>query len=145
MKKLFEGSGVALVTPFKDGKVNYEKLGELIEWHIANKTDSIIVCGTTGESATMTDEERKTTIKFVVDKVNKRIPVIAGSGSNNTAYSIELSKYAEEVGADMVLIITPYYNKTSQKGLYAHFSAINDAINIPIMLYNVPSRTLHKQ
>ena len=107
MKKLFEGSGVALVTPFKDGKVNYEKLGELIEWHIANKTDSIIVCGTTGESATMTDEERKTTIKFVVDKVNKRIPVIAGSGSNNTAYSIELSKYCQEVGVDGLLIVTP--------------------------------------
>ena len=96
MKRLFEGSGVALVTPFKNGKVNYEKMEELIEWHIDNKTDSIIVCGTTGESATMTDGERKITIKFVVDKVNKRIPVIAGSGSNNTAYSIELSNIAKK-------------------------------------------------
>ena len=117
MKRLFEGSGVALVTPFKNGKVNYEKMEELIEWHIDNKTDSIIVCGTTGESATMTDEERKITIKFVVDKVNKRIPVIAGSGSNNTAYSIELSKYCQEVGVDGLLIVTPYYNKSTQDGL----------------------------
>ena len=141
MKKLFEGSGVALVTPFKDGKVNYEKLGELIEWHIANKTDSIIVCGTTGESATMTDEERKTTIKFVVDKVNKRIPVIAGSGSNNTAYSVELSKYCQEVGADGLLVVTPYYNKSTQDGLIKHFTTIADSVDIPIILYNVPGRT----
>ena len=139
MKKLFEGSGVALVTPFKDGKVNYEKLGELIEWHIANKTDSIIVCGTTGESATMTDEERKTTIKFVVDKVNKRIPVIAGSGSNNTAYSIELSKYCQEV--DGLLIVTPYYNKSTQDGLIKHYTTIANSVDLPIILYNVPGRT----
>ena len=139
MKKLFEGSGVALVTPFKDGKVNYEKLGELIEWHIANKTDSIIVCGTTGESATMTDEERKTTIKFVVDKVNKRIPVIAGSGSNNTAYSIELSKYCQEVGG--LLIVTPYYNKSTQDGLIKHYTTIANSVDLPIILYNVPGRT----
>ena len=141
MKKLFEGSGVALVTPFKDGKVNYEKLGELIEWHIANKTDSIIVCGTTGESATMTDEERKTTIKFVVDKVNKRIPVIAGSGSNNTAYSIELSKYCQEVGVDGLLIVTPYYNKSTQDGLIKHYTTIANSVDLPIILYNVPGRT----
>lgn len=141
MKKLFEGSGVALVTPFKDGKVNYEKLGELIEWHIANKTDSIIVCGTTGESATMTDEERKTTIKFVVDKVNKRIPVIAGSGSNNTAYSIELSKYCQEVGVDALLIVTPYYNKSTQDGLIKHYTTIANSVDLPIILYNVPGRT----
>ena len=141
MKKLFEGSGVALVTPFKDGKVNYEKLGELIEWHIANKTDSIIVCGTTGESATMTDEERKTTIKFVVDKVNKRIPVIAGSGSNNTAYSIELSKYCQEVGVDDLLIVTPYYNKSTQDGLIKHYTTIANSVDLPIILYNVPGRT----
>ena len=141
MKKLFEGSGVALVTPFKDGKVNYEKLGELIEWHIANKTDSIIVCVTTGESATITDEERKTTIKFVVDKVNKRIPVIAGSGSNNTAYSIELIKYCQEVGVDGLLIVTPYYNKSTQDGLIKHYTTIANSVDLPIILYNVPGRT----
>lgn len=141
MKKLFEGSGVALVTPFKDGKVNYEKMGDLIEWHIENKTDAIIVCGTTGESATMTDKERKSTIKFVVDKVNKRIPVIAGSGSNNTAYSIELSKYCQEVGADGLLIVTPYYNKATQNGLIKHYTAIADSVDLPIILYNVPGRT----
>lgn len=141
MKKLFEGSGVALITPFKDGKVNYEKMGELIDWHIANKTDSIIVCGTTGESATMTDEERKTTIKFVVDKVNKRIPVIAGSGSNNTAYSIELSKYCQGIGVDGLLIVTPYYNKTTQDGLIKHYTTIANSVDLPIILYNVPGRT----
>ena len=126
---MFKGSCVALITPFTEDGVNYEELRKLLEWHIKNHTDAILVCGTTGEGSTMTLE------------VNKRVPVIAGTGTNNTKASIELSKYAEEVGADMVLIITPYYNKTSQKGLYAHFSAINDAINIPIMLYNVPSRT----
>lgn len=141
MKKLFKGSGVALVTPFKDGKINYEKMGQLIEWHIENKTDAIIVCGTTGESATMTDEERKSTIKFVVDKVNKRIPVIAGSGSNNTAYSIELSKYCQEVGADGLLIVTPYYNKATQGGLIKHYTTIANSVDLPIILYNVPGRT----
>jgi len=141
MKKLFKGSGVALVTPFKDGKINYEKMGQLIEWHIENKTDAIIVCGTTGESATMTDEERKSTIKFVVDKVNKRIPVIAGSGSNNTSYSIELSKYCQEVGADGLLIVTPYYNKATQGGLIKHYTAIANSVDLPIILYNVPGRT----
>lgn len=141
MKKLFEGSGVALVTPFKNGKINYEKIDELIEWHIKNKTDAIIVCGTTGESATMTDEERKKTIKFVVDKVNKRIPVIAGSGSNNTMYSIELSKYCQEVGVDGLLIVTPYYNKATQDGLIKHYTTIANSVDLPIILYNVPGRT----
>ena len=141
MKKLFEGSAVAIVTPFKDGKVNYEKMGDLIEWHIENKTDAIIVCGTTGESTTMTDKERKSTIKFIVDKVNKRIPVIAGTGSNNTAYSIELSKYCQEVGADGLLIVTPYYNKATQNGLIKHYTAIADSVDLPIILYNVPGRT----
>ena len=141
MKRLFEGSGVAIVTPFKDGKINYEEMGKLIEWHIENKTDAIIVCGTTGESATMTDEERKATIKFVVDKVNKRIPVIAGSGSNNTAYSIELSKYCQEVGADGLLIVTPYYNKATQNGLIEHYTIIANSVELPIILYNVPGRT----
>ena len=141
MKTLFEGSGVAIVTPFKDGKINYDAMGNLIEWHIENKTDAIIVCGTTGESATMSDEERKTTIKFVVDKVNKRIPVIAGSGSNNTAYSVELSKYCQEVGADGLLVVTPYYNKSTQDGLIKHFTTIAESVDIPIILYNVPGRT----
>ena len=141
MKKLFEGSGVAIVTPFKDGKINYDAMGNLIEWHIENKTDAIIVCGTTGESATMSDEERKTAIKFVVDKVNKRIPVIAGSGSNNTAYSVELSKYCQEVGADGLLVVTPYYNKSTQDGLIKHFTTIAESVDLPIILYNVPGRT----
>ena len=141
MKRLFDGSGVALVTPFKNGKINYEKMGELIEWHIKNKTDAIIVCGTTGESSTMTDEERKSTIKFVVDKVNKKIPVIAGSGSNNTAYSIELSKYCQEVGVDGLLIVTPYYNKATQDGLIKHYTTIANSVDLPIILYNVPGRT----
>ena len=141
MKKLFEGSGVALITPFKNGKINYEKIDELIEWHIKNKTDAIIVCGTTGESATMTDKERKKTIKFVVDKVNKRIPVIAGSGSNNTMYSIELSKYCQEVGVDGLLIVTPYYNKATQGGLIKHYTTIANSVDLPIILYNVPGRT----
>ena len=141
MKKLFVGSGVALVTPFKDGKIDYDSMGNLIEWHIANKTDAIIVCGTTGESATMSDEERKVTIKFVVDKVNKRIPVIAGSGSNNTAYSVELSKYCQEVGVDGLLVVTPYYNKSTQNGLIKHFTTIAESVDLPIILYNVPGRT----
>lgn len=138
---LFEGSGVALITPFKNNKVDYEKLSELIEFHIENKTDSIIICGTTGESSTMSDYEKKETIKFTVDKVNKRIPVIAGTGGNNTSYAIELSKYAEEVGVDGLLLVTPYYNKATQKGLIEHYNAIATEVNIPIILYNVPGRT----
>lgn len=139
---LFVGSGVALVTPFHDnGSVNFAKLGELLEYHVANSTDAIIICGTTGESAAMSDEEHKAVIKFAVEKINKRIPVIAGTGSNDTAYGISLSKYAEQVGADGLLLVTPYYNKATQKGLIAHFTAIADAVNIPIILYNVPSRT----
>ncbi len=114
---MFKGSGVAIVTPFKNGQIDFEKLEELLEWHIKEGTDAIIICGTTGESATMSDEEKKEAIKFTVEKVNKRIDVIAGTGSNNTAHSIELSKYSEEVGADGVLIVTPYYNKTTQKVL----------------------------
>ncbi|WIF94250.1 4-hydroxy-tetrahydrodipicolinate synthase [Caminicella sporogenes] len=139
--KLFRGSGVAIVTPFKDDKVNFEKLGELIEWHIKQGTDAIVVCGTTGEASTMSDDEKKETIKFTVEKVNKRIPVIAGTGNNCTAHSIEMSKYAEKVGADGLLVITPYYNKSTQKGLIAHFTAVADAVNIPIIIYNVPGRT----
>lgn len=138
---LFEGSGVALVTPFKNNKVDYDKLSELIEFHIENNTDSIIICGTTGESSTMSDCEKKETIKFTVEKVGNRIPVIAGTGGNNTSYSIELSKYAEEVGVDGLLLVTPYYNKATQKGLIEHYKAIASSVNIPIILYNVPGRT----
>lgn len=138
---LFEGSGVALVTPFKNDKVDYAKLSELIEFHIENNTDSIIICGTTGESSTMSDSEKKETIKFTVEKVKNRIPVIAGTGGNNTSYSIELSKYAEEVGVDGLLLVTPYYNKATQKGVVEHYKAIASSVNIPIILYNVPGRT----
>ncbi len=138
---LFIGAGVALVTPFKDNKVDYEKLGKLVEFHVNHKTDAIIVCGTTGESATMNDDERKEVIKFVVDKVNKRIPVIAGSGSNNTSHAVELSKYCESVGVDGLLVVTPYYNKGNEKGLYKHYETIAKSVKLPIILYNVPSRT----
>lgn len=138
---IFEGSGVAIVTPFTNDGVNYEKLKELLEWHIKEGTDAIIICGTTGEATTMTDEEKRNTIKFTVDTVNKRIPVIAGTGSNNTSSAIEMSKYAESVGVDGLLVITPYYNKTNSIGLIKHFEAINNAVKTPIIVYNVPGRT----
>lgn len=138
---LFKGSGVAIVTPFDERGVDFEKLSELIEWQIENGTDAIIVCGTTGEASTMSEAEKKETIKFTVDTVNKRIPVIAGTGSNNTAASINMSKWAEGIGVDGLLVITPYYNKTTQKGLIEHFKVIAESVNIPIILYNVPSRT----
>lgn len=138
---IFEGSGVALITPFTETGVNYEKLEELLNWHVKEGTDAIIICGTTGEASTMTLEERKKTIKFTVDVINKRIPVIAGTGSNNTLGAIEMSKYAESVGVDGLLVITPYYNKTNSRGLFKHFEAINNSVNIPIILYNVPGRT----
>ena len=138
---IFEGSGVAIVTPFTENGVNFEKLEELLEWHVSEGTDAIIICGTTGEATTMTEIEKKETIKFTVDVINKRIPVIAGTGSNNTLSAIEMSKYAESVGVDGLLVITPYYNKTNSRGLLKHFEAINNAVNTPIILYNVPSRT----
>ncbi|SHJ74374.1 4-hydroxy-tetrahydrodipicolinate synthase [Geosporobacter subterraneus DSM 17957] len=138
---LFTGSGVALVTPFQEGKIDFPKIEELLNWHVEQGTDAIIVCGTTGESSTMSDEEQKETIRFVVEKIKGRIPVIAGTGSNCTAHAIEMSKYAEAVGADGLLVITPYYNKATQKGLIAHFTAIADAVSIPIIIYNVPGRT----
>ncbi|EKQ57034.1 MULTISPECIES: 4-hydroxy-tetrahydrodipicolinate synthase [unclassified Clostridium] len=138
---IFQGSAVAIVTPFNENGVNFEKLKELLEWHISQGTDAIVICGTTGEATTMTEKEKKDTIKFTVNIINKRIPVIAGTGSNNTASSIYMSKYAESVGVDGLLVITPYYNKTTQKGLVKHFKAINDEVKTPIILYNVPSRT----
>lgn len=140
-KPIFTGAGVAIVTPFTEDGVNFEKLGELIEIQIKEGTDALIICGTTGEASTMPDDEHKEVIKFAVDKVNKRIPVIAGTGSNDTKHAISLSKYAEEVGADAILSVTPYYNKTSQKGLYRHFKDIAESIKIPVVLYNVPGRT----
>lgn len=139
---IFTGAGVAIVTPMNaDGSINFDALGENIEYQIANGTDAIIICGTTGESATMTDEEHVECIRYCIEKVNKRVPVIAGTGSNDTKYAVELSKEAEKLGADALLVVTPYYNKTSQRGLIAHFTAIADSVNIPIILYNVPSRT----
>lgn len=138
---IFQGSAVAIVTPFNENGVNFEKLKTLLEWHVKEGTDAIVICGTTGEATTMTEKEKKDTIKFTVDVINKRIPVIAGTGSNNTASAISMSKYAESVGVDGLLVITPYYNKTTQNGLIKHFKAINDEVKTPIILYNVPSRT----
>ncbi|BAK80959.1 4-hydroxy-tetrahydrodipicolinate synthase [Candidatus Arthromitus sp. SFB-rat-Yit] len=139
---LFIGSGVAIVTPFKEnGDINLDKLEELLIWHIQNNTDAIIICGTTGEGSTLTDNEKKELIKTTVEIVNKKIPIIAGVGTNNTKKSLELSKFSKEVGADGLLVITPYYNKTSKNGLFEHFKTINDQVDLPIMAYNVPSRT----
>lgn len=139
---VFTGAGVAIVTPMNsDGSINWDEFGRIIDFQIENSTDAIIVCGTTGESATMTDDEHVECIRYCVKRVNKRVPVIAGTGSNDTKYAVALSKHAEELGADALLVVTPYYNKTSQRGLVAHFTAIADSVNIPIILYNVPSRT----
>jgi len=141
-KKLpFTGSGVAIVTPFDGDKTNYDALGELIDFNIENGTDAIIICGTTGEASTMPDSEHLAAIEYTVKKVAKRVPVIAGTGSNETAHAIVLSQKAEELGADGLLVVTPYYNKASQKGLVMHFSAIANSVKIPVILYNVPSRT----
>lgn len=139
---IFTGAGVAIVTPMKaDGEVNFEKLGELIEFQIAGGTDAIIICGTTGEASTLSHEEHIECIRYTVAKVAKRIPVVAGTGSNCTETAIYLSKEAEKAGADGVLLVTPYYNKATQKGLIAHFTETAKAVNIPAILYNVPSRT----
>lgn len=138
---IFRGSGVAIVTPFENDEINFEKLGELIEWHISENTDAIIICGTTGEASTLSDQEKKDAIKFTVKRVNGRVPVIAGTGCNNTKASIELSRWAENIGVDALLIITPYYNKTTQLGCIEHFKAIASAVTVPIIIYNVPSRT----
>ncbi len=140
--KIFEGSGVALVTPMKaDGVVDYKQLGELVEWQIAEGTDAIIACGTTGEASTLANDEHIAVIEAVVKKVNGRIPVIAGTGVNDTRHAIELSTGAEKVGADALLIVTPYYNKTSDDGLFLHYQKIAQSVKLPIILYSVASRT----
>ncbi|MCD8077183.1 MAG: 4-hydroxy-tetrahydrodipicolinate synthase [Lachnospiraceae bacterium] len=139
---VFEGAGVAIITPFHaDGSVNYEKLGELIDFQIEHKTDAIIICGTTGESATLTMDEHKEVIRYCVQHTAGRVPVIAGTGSNCTETAIEMSRDAEKDGADALLIVTPYYNKATQKGLIEHYSMIAESVNLPIIMYNVPSRT----
>ena len=139
---VFTGAGVAIVTPMnQDGSVNYEKFAELIEFQIANGTDAIIVCGTTGEASTLSHEEHLDVVKYCVEVVNKRIPVIAGTGSNCTETAIYLSKEAESYGVDGLLLVSPYYNKATQNGLYTHFKAIADAVKIPVILYNIQGRT----
>lgn len=138
---VFTGAGVAIVTPFTDTGINFSELGRLIEDQIAGGTDAIVITGTTGESATMSDEEHRQAIKFAVEKVRGRVPVVAGTGSNETAYAVELTQYAAEVGANAALIVTPYYNKCTQNGLVRHYEKIADSVSMPIILYNVPSRT----
>lgn len=141
MQTIFKGCGTAISTPFTENGVNFDEFGKLIENQILNGVDAIIVCGTTGESATMTETERKETIKYAINKINKRTKVIIGTGSNNTKLAVEMSKFAEEAGADAVLVVTPYYNKTTQQGLIAHYTEIAKSIKLPIIMYNVPSRT----
>lgn len=141
MSTIFTGSCVALVTPFKDNKIDFDRFRALIDWHIENGTDAILVAGTTGETSTLTDQEHLDLLRVAGEHIAGRLPYIAGTGSNDTAYSIMLSKYAEEQGADAVLVINPYYNKSTQKGIYVHIKAIADAIKVPIIVYNVPSRT----
>ena len=139
---IFTGAGVALVTPMNaDGSVNFEKMKELIEFQIANDTDALIICGTTGEATTISDEDQIECVRFAKEVAAGRVPVIAGAGSNDTAHCIELAVACEKAGADAVLLVTPYYNKATQKGLILHYTAIANAINIPIILYNVPGRT----
>lgn len=140
-KPIFEGAGVAIVTPFNESGINFAELEKMIEFQIKNKIDSIIICGSTGEAATMSHEEHIAAIKCAVDTVAGRVPVIAGTGSNDTAYGIELTKEAQKLGADAVLLVTPYYNKCTQEGLYRHYKATAEAVDIPCVLYNVPSRT----
>ena len=139
---IFKGAGVAIVTPMKaDGAVDFEQFGKLIDFQIENGTDAIIVCGTTGEASTLTHEEHLETIKYCVEKVAGRVPVVAGTGSNCTETAVYLSTEAEKYGVDGLLLVSPYYNKATQNGLYAHFKAVADAVKVPILLYNVPSRT----
>ena len=139
---IFKGAGVAIVTPFhEDGSINYDKLDELLDYHCSNGTDSIVICGTTGESSTLTEEEHLDCIKFTINQVKHRIPVIAGTGSNCTRTAVALSKEASEAGADGLLLVTPYYNKATQNGLYAHYRTVAEAVSAPIILYSVKSRT----
>lgn len=138
---IFEGCGTAIVTPFTKDGVNFEEFKKLIEFQIENEVDAIIVCGTTGEASTMTTEEKKETIKFAIDTIAKRTKVIVGTGSNNTKTAIEMSKFAEDVGADGILVVTPYYNKTTQQGLIAHYTEIAKSVKLPIIMYSVPGRT----
>ena len=140
-KTVFEGAAVAIVTPFTGDKLDYDQLGRIIDFQIANGTDAIVVCGTTGEASTLTDEEHVEAIAYTVDHVAKRVPVIAGAGSNDTRYAVWLSREARRAGADALLQVTPYYNKATPKGLIRHFMTIADATDIPNILYNVPSRT----
>lgn len=141
-KRIFTGAGVAIATPmYEDGTVNWQEYGRFIDWQIENGTDAIVVCGTTGESATLTDEEHVASIRFVRDRVAGRVPVIAGTGSNDTSYAVKLAKDAAAIGVDGLLVVTPYYNKTSQRGLVAHYNAIADATDLPMILYSVQSRT----
>jgi 4-hydroxy-tetrahydrodipicolinate synthase len=138
---MFKGSMVAIVTPFKSGKVDEKALGDLIEFHIKNGTDVIVPCGTTGESATLSHAEHHRVVEFTVQTVNKRVPVVAGAGSNSTDETLELTRYAQKAGANGVLLITPYYNKPTQEGLYRHFKKVADTVDLPVILYNVPGRT----
>ena len=138
---LFRGSGVALVTPMTDDGIDFDALGRLIDFQIDNGTDALVACGTTGEPSTLTEREYEDVIKFTIEKAARRVPVIAGAGSNSTAHAIHLAKKAEALGADGLLAVTPYYNKTTPAGLVAHFRAIADAVNLPVILYNVPART----
>ena len=140
-KTIFEGCGTAIVTPFTQDGVNFEEFKRLIEFQIENEVDAIIVCGTTGEASTMTTDEKKETIKFAIETIAKRTKVIVGTGSNNTKVAIEMSKFAEEAGADGILVVTPYYNKTTQAGLIAHYTEIAKSVKLPIIMYSVPGRT----
>ncbi|HAE62219.1 MAG TPA: 4-hydroxy-tetrahydrodipicolinate synthase [Eubacteriaceae bacterium] len=138
---IFKGSGVAIVTPFKDNEIDYDRLEQLIEWHIKEGTDAIVICGTTGETPCLSDEEQQDEIKFAVDVVKGRVPVIAGTGSNSTYHAVEMSKFADKAGADAVLVMNPYYNKGTQKGIVKHFEAVAKNVSCPVIVYNVPSRT----
>jgi 4-hydroxy-tetrahydrodipicolinate synthase len=140
-KTIFQGAATALITPFKDGAVDYNALENMLEFQINGGIDALVICGTTGEPATLDDDEHKRVLEFAIEKVNHRVPVIAGTGSNNTQYAIELSRFAEKAGADGLLLVTPYYNKCSQKGIVSHFNTVADSVNIPCIVYNVPGRT----
>ncbi len=140
-KPIFKGTATALITPFKDGEVDYKALENILEFQINGGIDALVVCGTTGEPATLDDDEHRRVVEFAVEKVNHRVPVIAGTGSNNTQYAVELSRFAERAGADGLLLVTPYYNKCSQKGIVSHFNTVADSVNLPCIVYNVPGRT----